>query len=108
MAQGSNITIRVAPEKLNASASEVEQKIQRVEKAFKSMEQIVNAGKSFWQGDGHDRYVKAFKEKNDIVQTALIRFRENATDLRQIAGVYTAAEKAVESNNSELKVDQIV
>lgn len=66
------------------------------------MEQTVSASRRFWEGDGASVYATAFRRQQDVIKTALRRFRENVTDLRDIAGVYEQSEKQIAANNAAL------
>lgn len=66
------------------------------------MEQTVSASRRFWEGDGASAYAAAFRRQQDVIKTALRRFRENVTDLRDIAGVYEQSEKQIAANNAAL------
>ena len=104
----SDITIKVKTEKLVSTAGEVEIRIQRVEQAFRNIEQTIEASRSYWQGEGASAHMKAYRKKVEVIQTALKRFRENVIDLQSIAGVYEKNETEVLANNQSLKVDMII
>ena len=104
----SDIAIKVKTEKLISTAGDVETKIQRVEQAFRNIEQTIEASRTYWQGEGASAHIKAYRKKVETVQTALKRFRENVTDLQSIAGIYEKNEAEVLANNQSLNVDLIV
>lgn len=102
------ISIKVKTEELVSTAGDVEQKIQNLEQMFQRVEQTVQASRSYWDGEGRSAYWSAYQKKMQIIQTALRRFRENVTDLREIAGVYEAGEREAAAINTALRVDEIV
>lgn len=100
MAAGGNVTIRVETDRLISVSRDVEQKIKRLEQAFSAMEQKISASRGFWEGDGASAFIAKYQSRKDIIAAAFLRFRENVTDLRQIAGVYAQAEQsALETAN---------
>lgn len=103
-----DVTIRVSTEKLLSTSVEVEGKIRQLEKALNDAQRIVEACKSYWDGEGPTAYITAYREKTEVIEKAFLRFRENVTDLQTIAGVYTQAEKSAVEINQELQVDLIV
>lgn len=104
----SDISIKVKTEKLVSVAGDVEARIRQVEQAFRNIEQTIEASRTYWQGEGASAHLKAYRKKEEIVQTALKRFRENVTDLQSIAGIYEKSEADVLANNQSLNVDMIV
>lgn len=102
-----NIVVKVTTERLSAAAGDVEMKIRRLEDAFSAMEQTVNAARYYWDGDGASAFMAAYRRKNDVIREAFRRFRENVTDLREIAGVYEQSERSITANNNALSSDWI-
>ena len=101
MANEGNITVRVETDRLISVSGEVEQKIKQLEQAFSDMEQKISASQGFWEGDGASAFMTQYRSRKDIIDTALLRFRENVTDLQQIAGVYVQVEQsALETANA--------
>lgn len=107
MAGQAGITVKVQTERLISTAGDVEAKIRRLERAFAAMGQTVNASRRYWEGDGVASFQAAYRKKNDAVQTAFRRFRENVADLREIAGVYEQSERVITENNGALETNWI-
>lgn len=107
MAEFAGIVIKVKTNQLISAASEVDRKIDQLERVFAGMEQTVNASRRYWDGDGVSAHVSAYRSRADQIQTALRRFQENADHLRQIAGVYTESEQSLTSAHSVLRTDWI-
>lgn len=101
------IEIKVTPERLRTAASDVEAKIQRLERVFSAIQQRAGKGRGYWDGDGVSAYIAAYRSKDETVRTALRRFQENVTDLREIAGVYEQTERQITNNNMALSSDWI-
>ncbi len=107
MVDKTEITLKVETERLISTAAEVELKIGQLEQAFSDMGEKINASVSFWEGDGASSYMMAYREKRDMIDTALLRFRENVTDLRTIAGIYEQTEQAAVEDAGVLPIDCI-
>ncbi len=107
MADTRGISIKVETGKLISTAGDVEAKIQRLEQVFSGIEQTVNASRRYWEGAGADACMAAYRKKLSTIETAFRRFRENVTDLREIAGVYEQSERTVTANNAALASDWI-
>ena len=95
MADQTGMVVKVQTERLISTAGEVETKIRRLEEAFAAMEQTVNTSRRYWEGDGMTAYQAAYRQKKGTIETAFRRFRENVTDLYQIADVYEQSERAI-------------
>lgn len=107
MADQAVMTVKVQTERLVSAAGDVETNICRLEQAFAAMEQIVNASRYHWEGDGVSSFQAAYRKKNNTIRTAFARFRENVTDLREIAGIYEQSERAITENNRALESNWI-
>lgn len=108
MAGQTTMTIRVKTEQLVSIANNVETKIQRLEQVFSDIDQTVSTSRQYWEGDGASAFLTAYQSKQDAVQTAFRRFRENVQDLQEIAGVYSQAEQAAVQENAALTTADIV
>lgn len=101
------IEIKVTPEHLRTTAGSVEAKIQRLEQVFSAIQQRINKGRGYWDGEGVSAYIAAYRSKDEAIRTAFRRFRENVEDLREIAGVYDQVERQITNNNMALSSDWI-
>ena len=108
MANGADFIIKVNTEVLISASGEVEDKIRNLRKALERIENTVNAGRNYWEGEGFNSYLRTYRNKTAVIGKALDRFQEHVVDLRSIAGIYTQAEREVLATNQELPVDQIV
>lgn len=107
MANQTGIEVKVSTERLRSAADDVERKIQRLEGVFASIQQRVNRSRGYWDGDGVSAHIAACRKKDDAIRTALRRFRENVTDLREIAGVYEESERKITAANNALSSNWI-
>lgn len=100
MGETSGMVLKVKTEELVSVSNEVESQISAMRQRFDQVAEIVNRSSSYWEGEGQIAYVQEHRSRCDAIETALRRFSENITDLRMIAGVYTAVEaQAVELAN---------
>ena len=84
--------ITVSTEELILGSEEVDRQIDRVRKAFETIEQKVERTSYYWEGKGRDSFYTAYQKKVEMIRTSLARFREQTQDLRTMAGVYAQAE----------------
>ena len=107
MEDGTDIVIKVDTDQLLSAADDVEKRIRQLEKSFADMEEKISSTLNFWEGEGASSFIAAYRGKREMVNTALRRFRENAVDLRVIAGVYTQSERDATENVAVLPSDCI-
>lgn len=108
MGDTAGMRLKVKTEVLLTIAGEVEGQISAMRQQFDEINSIVNRSASYWEGEGQVSYVQKYRSKCDSIETALRRFSENVTDLRTIAGVYTATEAAAVETANTLSSDVIV
>lgn len=109
MASYDNITIKVDPADLQNAADLVSRKVATLRNQFQNMVSKVQATANYWEGDASDTYRSEFKSEQPEFEEAFARMNEHATDLFNIAGVYTGVEKSItETIGSELPADVIV
>lgn len=102
------IQIRVSTEVLETRANAAEEKINDVRKRFERIAEIVNNSTGYWEGEANDAHRREYQEYQSEIEEALLRFQENVTDLRQIAGIYREAESETTSFSGDLPVDVIL
>lgn len=99
--------LRVKTEQLLTTADEASRQIDRMEKAFTDAQNVIEKSRNYWEGSGQDSHVSHYRKRIENIQVALKRFRENVTDLQQMAGVYVEAEKNTTSIAQQLQTDII-
>ena len=102
------ITIKVTTEELVTASDNVETFAGNVENIFGEIKDIVVRSSSYWEGKGYSAHADSYNKRNDRVLTALARFRENARDLKTIAGVYEKAEEENVTQAQALPTDIIL
>lgn len=85
--------LRVKPNRLEIVSDKVNTAINKVEKSFQQIENIVEKSSGYWEGEGRIAYVSSYRKKKNTVNIAICRLRENVTDLQKIAGIYKEGEK---------------
>jgi len=103
-----NMKITVDTEQLKIKSDDALTQIQNVENTFRTITDIVNRSAGYWEGAGQEQYYKAFRDKSDHINAVLLRYRENANELRQIGGIYDSAEKSAVEAADSLPTDVIV
>lgn len=100
-------TIRVAPEKLAATAEEFSSQGNAVRALTEQMMGIVTNLCSAWEGEASTAYITKFKGLEDDMGRLIGMITEHSTDLQEMARVYTEGEqKNAEIANS--LSDQII
>ena len=100
--------LKVNTDILISTSEQVEEKIKKASEAFARIEETIKGSRVYWDGEGNNKYIKAYNHKKEEIDCALNRFREHVTDLKTIAGVYAEAETAVTERNNELNTDVII
>ena len=97
----------VDTEVLKTVSGEVESAIARTENAFEEIAQVIMSNGRYWEGEGADAHRALYEHNRERVDEAFRRFRENVTDLREMAGFYEYAETMNEQMADELPSDVI-
>ena len=104
----SGMRIRVKTEELNSIAGEVESQIQAMRQQFEEAGNIIGRCSSYWEGEGQEAYLQAYRSKCEAIESALKNFSNNVINLQTIAGNYSAVEAAVTDLANKLSSDVIV
>lgn len=104
----SRMRIKVSTEALRRASVETNQEIDRVQNLFNNLEEVIKSSSLYWEGEGQQAYSHSFIEKKQYIDTALKRFRENVTDLREMAGIYHEAEQQAKEHAQMLSSDIII
>ena len=87
--------LKFQTDKLISTAEDVEGKIRRLENVFGEIGHLIDSSRSYWEGDGAESYIRTYHEKLDVIQDVFKRFRDNAENLKIIAGVLDKSEKDI-------------
>ena len=104
----SGMKLSVKPDRLETVSGQVNTVINKVEKSFQQVENIVEKSSGYWEGDGRTAYVSSYRKKKDTVNVAIRRLRENVTDLQRIAGIYKEGEQKAFQAAEGLPKDVII
>ncbi|MGN0623821.1 MAG: WXG100 family type VII secretion target [Oscillospiraceae bacterium] len=99
--------IRVTPEQLKTTASEIQRIQSEALRTTNSMTEIVNSMRNDWTGDAANMYSQRFNGLQDDMQTLNRILGEHVSDLEEMANTYTLAEDAAEALGSSLASDVI-
>lgn len=104
-----SVTLTVTPEELNIKAQEVSDRIKEIRGHFEEMNTIASGKTSgYWIGNAGDSYRKKYQSFQPEIEEILKRLSEYVTDLRQMAGVYEAAENAAAELAQDLPDNVII
>ena len=100
--------LKVSLDKMKSKSTEITGQINKIEKYWKDLKDVVKRSKSYWKGDASDLHQKYLDECDEEVQEILKRLREHPSDLLAMMGVYNEAEKKAEQIANSLPDDVIV
>ena len=103
----SNFVIKVSTEQMQQASDTVDSKLSTMKNAFEALDNTVDSTKSYWQGEGAEHYRSAYKQSRSSIEEVLARLKEEVTDLRKMAGIYTAAENTNKAQAAALPSDVI-
>lgn len=102
-----NIQLKVNPDELSSKASEITDLVNKIERAYQSLNKLVGASYIYWEGEAADKYRGYAAKIDKDAQVVLKRLKEHPGDLLKMAGVYSAAEENIVEQVSTLPVDVI-
>lgn len=102
------ITVKAAPEVLLEKADAVAARVQSMRRHFETVSQAVNRSSGYWIGAAGDTHRRVYQERQEEIEEALLRFQENAEDLRKIAQNYMSAGREAVEIAESLPEDVIV
>ncbi len=108
MSTSSGMYLRVNPQKLITVSEEVERQTNTMKKKFDEVNEIINRSSAYWEGEGQEAYLNAYRSKYEKIEDALNRFSSHVVNLQTIAGVYKVAETAIVEETDYLLSDVIV
>lgn len=97
--------IKVTPAELKNQSNQVLADIKSIEQHWKSMGDLVNGTKNYWEGDASNTHIRIYKDVEDDVNKIITRLKENPVKLQTMAGVYEETEQNAESKAAELPTD---
>ncbi len=102
------ITLRVTPEILRQKSGEFTTIITDIERRFRTIEDISDRTRGYWNGEAGDRDRQGYDSFQDDITYIVNRLREHPTDLLTMAGIYQQAERQVVQVDASLKTAGIV
>lgn len=86
------IRIKVSTEALRAAAETIDSKTNAVLNAAENLGNTIEKSAYYWEGHGQEAHIGNYRKKVARIEQAIARYRENANDLRNAAGIYDSAE----------------
>ena len=99
--------LKVTPEKLRATASEMSSQGQTISAQTQQMMSLVNGLSSSWQGDASNTYLTKFKQLEDDITKINSMIQEHVRDLNDMAANYASAEARNQDAGNALRGDVI-
>lgn len=100
-------TLKVTPEKLRATATELSSEGQTVSSQTQQMMSLVTGLSSSWQGDASNTYINKFKQLEDDINKINAMIQEHVRDLNDMAANYSTAEQRNQEAGNVLRGDVI-
>lgn len=85
--------VRVSSEEMMKQADEVDRLVNTMSARFEEIRQYMDATGGHWLGVGGDTHRKLYQSQMEDLTNILRRLREHPKDLREMAGIYVAAER---------------
>lgn len=99
--------IVVTTDQLRTQAQVVESELGRMESQFERIKGLIDGSSTYWIGEAGDTHRKQYTARIGTVEEMFRRYREHIKDLREMAGVYEAAENAVKNAAESLPVSML-
>lgn len=99
--------IRVSPEQLISTAGEFSNQGSSISALTGEMMLLVTGLSSVWEGEAATAYMTKFKGLEDDIQRMIRMVQEHASDLEEMASVYTQSDKTGADEASGLLSDVI-
>ena len=101
-------SLKVEPEVMRQKSVSVRLKINKMQKAFTELEATVNKTANYWAGEAGDAHREFFNSSKPEIELMFKRLLEHATELGEMAAVYSNVEKEVTQLSEDLPSDVIV
>ena len=99
--------MRVSPEQLISTAGEFSNQGSSISALTGEMMQLVTGLSSVWEGEAATAYMTKYKGLEDDIQRMIRMVQEHASDLEEMASVYTQSDKTGADEASGLLSDVI-
>ena len=99
--------IIVTPEQLRTQAGAVRTQLEQMQSAFDALKNRMAGTSAFWKGEAGDAHRQRYTERVHRIEDALHRYREQVTDLENMAGVYEQAERTASQLADSLPMSQL-
>ncbi len=102
-----DIRLKVTPDELKRKAGELEKQIGNAQRNWNALCEAVHTSRYYWEGEAADRGRNLLDEMTEDVRSVFCRLKEHPSDLLEMAGVYTDAEKKAVTLANSLPADVI-
>lgn len=100
--------IKVTPEKLETISQDVVGKVEKVQKAFETVNGLISSTGQYWYGKGNNQMQNKYDTRKDDYERIFREIRDHVIKLQTIAGVYRETEKANQDIMDILPGDVII
>ena len=103
-----NNSLLVTTEALQVGAIFVEEDLAKINQIFEQIDEYNNKILPRWEGEGVEAYKKTYQNVREHVEEINARLLEHIRDLREMAGIYEAAEEKNVEEADALPSDAII
>lgn len=102
------VRIKVSTEILQSKAETVDGLLREMTSQYDELYRKIGNMTAYWKGEAAAKSLERCEKDRELMEEMLQRLREYPEDLREMAGIYEAGEKAAESSASALPFDVII
>lgn len=102
------IILKVEPDKLKNTATDIEQQLKNVDNQLKQIGQDIRRTRGFWEGDASDTHMKQYEALEPGIQEIIAKLQKRPTELLKMAQLYSETETQAKEAAMSLVDDVIV
>lgn len=102
------IILKVEPDKLKSTATDIEQQLKNVDNQLKQIGQDIRRTRGFWEGDASDNHMKQYEALEPGIQEIIAKLQKRPTELLKMAQLYSETETQAKEAAMSLVDDVIV
>ena len=102
------IILKVTPDKLTSTASDIENKLKDIDVQLKQIGQDIRRTRGFWEGDASNEHIRQYESLEPEIQEIITKMQKRPAELLKIAGLYKETETQAKESAMSLVDDVIV
>lgn len=102
------IILKVTPDKLINTASDIESQLKDVNEQLKQIGQDIRRTRGFWEGDASATHMKQYEALEPEIQEIITKLLKRPSELLKMANLYSETETEAKETAMSLADDVIV